>query len=351
MISFKIMYQKFWGKPKKPIVGLAPMDGITDEPFRFIIKKYGNPDVIFTEFSNVEGIVRGSMGLLEPYIYNEGERPIVAQMFGKIPQDFYTVSLILCALGFDGIDVNMGCPAKSVASHGAGASLIETPKLAQEIIRSCKKAVYDWVNGREITSLPIPENVLNRVFSMQKNHPIPKRAAIPVSVKTRLGLDKPIVGIWIPQLLEAEPALISLHGRTLVEMFNGQARWDLIEKAANIVHKTRTLILGNGDIELRGEGEEKAIKYGVDGVLIGRASIGNPWIFERKKRSISKEERLKIALEHVRYFTKVKGKGRTCEMKKHLCWYSRGFEGAKDLRIRLMSASCFSEIESILLEF
>lgn len=347
------MARGFWGQLEKPIIGLAPMDGITDEPFRFITKKYGNPDVIFTEFSNVTGVVRGSIKLLEPYMYHESERPIVAQMFGKNPQDFYLVTILLCFLGFDGIDINMGCPSKSVATHGAGAGLIKTPKLAQEIIKSCKRAVKDWVNGVDLTSLSLPQNILNEILlmqKMQKGHPLPKRVPIPipVSIKTRLGYDKPIVDAWIPQLLEAEPAIISLHGRTLKEMYKGQANWDEIGKAARIVHKTDTIILGNGDVQNRLDAEKRAKKYHVDGVLIGRAALGNPWVFSKKPHTFTKDERLKIALEHTEYFVKLRGEKRLFEMRKHWGYILKGFDGAKKLRQKLMVTSLFREVTDIL---
>jgi len=338
----------FWKTLEKPIVGLSPMDGVTDEPFRFITKKYGNPDVTFTEFSNVIGIARGSVKLLEPYIYKESERPIVAQMFGKTPSDFYTVSVLLCTLGFDGIDINMGCPSKSVSGHGAGAGLIQTPKLVLEIIASCKKGVSDWVNGIEIDSLPLPKKIIDHVFLMQKSHPDIQRRYIPVSVKTRLGYDRPIIETWIPQLLEAEPAVISLHGRTLKEMYKGKANWEEIAKAAGIVHKTDTIILGNGDVQNRLDAEKRAKKYHVDGVLIGRAALGNPWVFSKERHAFIKNERFRIALEHTKYFVKLRGEKRLFEMRKYWGAYIKGFDGARELRLKLMAVSSLVETESLL---
>lgn len=338
----------FWKTLEKPIVGLSPMDGITDEAFRFITKKYGNPDVIFTEFSNVEGIVRGSIKLLDPYIYDESERPIVAQLFGKTPENFYLVSILLCSLGFDGIDINMGCPSRSVSGHGAGAGLIQTPKLAQEIILSCKKGIFDWTSGIEITSLPLPKKIIDHVLLMQKSHPPLQRKCVPVSVKTRLGYNRSIIDAWIPQLLEAKPVVISLHGRTLKQMYKGEADWDEIAKAAELVHKTETLILGNGDIQNRKEAEEKAKKYHVDGVLIGRTSLGNPWVFSKEPHIFTKDERLKIALEHTEYFIKLRGEKWLFEMRKYWNAYIKGFDGAKELRSRLMAVSSLVETESLL---
>ena len=291
----------------------------------------------------VTGIVRGSTKLLKPYIYDESERPIVAQMFGNIPSDFYTVSILLCSLGFDGIDINMGCPSKSVSGHGSGAALIQTPKLAQEIILSCKKGVSDWVNGIEITSLPLPKKIIDHVLDRKKDHSSTRRTDIPVSVKTRLGYDTSVIQSWIPQLLEAEPELITLHGRTLKQMYKGTADWSEISKAAEIIHKTKTFILGNGDINNKQEAESRIKEYHVDGALIGRATLGNPYVFLKESHNFTKEERLQISLDHAEYFVKIKGENWLFEMRKYWNAYIRGFDGAKEIRTKLMSVTSLDQ--------
>ena len=125
-----MVYKGFWENIKGPIVGLAPMDGVTDAAMRFITKKHGNPDVVFTEFVSAEGIRAGAVKLMRDFKYDKIESPVVAQLFGKDPNAFYLATLVVCALGFDGVDINMGCPARKVANRGEGAGLIETPKLA-----------------------------------------------------------------------------------------------------------------------------------------------------------------------------------------------------------------------------
>ena len=129
----------FWDTLQRPIIGLSPMNGVTDHAFRHIQKRHGNPMLLFTEFTSVDGICAGASALLKDFLYDESQRPIVAQIYGRIPGNFYQTAILLCQLGFDGIDINMGCPAKSVANSGAGAGLIRTPKLAQEIVRATKR--------------------------------------------------------------------------------------------------------------------------------------------------------------------------------------------------------------------
>ena len=154
------MNRGFWDKLKYPIIGLAPMDGVTDAPFRYIACKYGNPDLIVTEFTSVEGICHGATKNLRAFIFDRSERPICAQLFGSTPDAFYNAAFVVCELGFDGIDINMGCPAGNIASKGAGAALIKTPKLAQQIILRTKEAAKDWYEGKKIKDTHLPESTI-----------------------------------------------------------------------------------------------------------------------------------------------------------------------------------------------
>ncbi len=245
------MFQGFWSQLPKPIIGLSPMDGVTDQAYRHVQKNHGQPDLIVTEFTSAEGLSRNAIKLLDDFIYDETQRPVVAQIFGKEPESFRITALMACYLGFDGIDINMGCPAKNVSQHGSGAALIRTPELAQEIVRETKAGVQDWVNGKTLDECPSLKGPTKRLI-MSRHKQLPavyqERKEIPVSVKTRVGFDVPIVEEWIPRLLEVEPAAISLHGRTLKQLYAGEANWEEIAKAAEIVHQTQTLILGNGDL-------------------------------------------------------------------------------------------------------
>lgn len=340
------MEKGFWSTIKKPIIGLAPMDGVSDEPFRFIAAKYGKPDLQITEFTSVEGICHGALKPLQAFIYSEIERPILAQLFGTDPESFYKASLLVCELGFDGIDINMGCPANNVASKGAGAALIRTPELAKEIIRKCQEAALDWGNGKTIESSGLPENIIEYAQIHRPENII--RKFLPVSLKTRIGFSEISIAEWVKHLLETKPVNISIHGRTLKQLYQGEANWEAIKEAATIIHQTETTVLGNGDVQSHEDALNKIKEYEVDGVLIGRASFGNPWIFSSEHSQATKpiQEKLEVALEQSRYFEKVFGTNNFVQMRKHLGWYCKGFSHAKEARMLLMQCNSASEVEN-----
>jgi len=151
------------------IVGLSPMDGITDEAFRLTQCQITKPDLIFTEFVSAEGLAHNAVKLFDTLLYSSIERPIIGQLFGKDPDSFYIAALILCHLGFDGIDINFGCPAKTVTQHGSGASLIDKPELASQIIKSVQKAVSDFSKNKfTLENLKLKEKVLEVIKRNQK---------------------------------------------------------------------------------------------------------------------------------------------------------------------------------------
>jgi len=344
------MHATFWQKLAKPVIGLSPMDGVTDAACRYMVAKYGHPSVIFTEFINVEGLAHGAVKTLPALLYDEIERPVIAQIYGITPENFYGACFIAAELGFDGIDINMGCPSKAVSGHGGGAALIRQPKIAQEIIRTCKRAAADWAAGKTAREAGVHRDIIAFIAAQKKIHGHNKRRLLPVSVKTRLGYDKVITKEWLETLLECEPDNISLHGRTLKQMYGGAADWDEIAKAAKLVHAAKypATILGNGDIQNIGEAREKIKQTGVDGVLIGRATFGQPWIFQDAHPST--KEKFRIALEHCRQYAKIFGSHPRAfaPMKKHLGWYCKGFPGAKELRLQLMSCDSADDVKQIL---
>ncbi|MEK7627734.1 MAG: tRNA-dihydrouridine synthase [Patescibacteria group bacterium] len=318
------MKKDFWKKLHKPILALAPMADVTDAAFRRIIAKYGKPDVIFTEFVSCDGLCSaGKKNLLPILKYSEKERPIVAQVFGAKPENFYKSAKIIKKLGFDGIDINMGCPDKKVLKQGAGVALINNPKLAQEIIRQTKKGA----------------------------------GKLPVSIKTRIGYDKydkKEFKKWLIALLEQKPSTITIHGRTKKEMSLVPAHWDIIAEAVKIRNqfdnsKNKTLILGNGDIQSVTDAKKKAKETGADGIMIGRAIFGNPWLFSQtNSQPTPLSKKLFVLLEHTKLFTKIfKGKNFDI-MKKHFKSYATGFPGAKELRIKLMACQNADEVEKII---
>jgi nifR3 family TIM-barrel protein len=333
---------------KDPIVGLSPMDGVTDAAYRHVVCKYSRPSLVFTEFVNVEGLARGVIKKMPAFLYDKSERPIVGQIFGVEVESFYKAALVVCALGFDGVDINMGCPAKKVEKKGSGAGLIKTPKLAFDIIEKVKKAVSDWNEGISLKEGGVHESIISECNRMKKSV---LRKRLTVSVKTRIGYEKPITKEWISFLTEAKPDFISVHGRTLKQMYIGEANWNEIGIAAEICKKAGIMILGNGDVESMDDALKKIKNYGVDGVLAGRAVMGNPWFFganEPAKDELGKNARLSVALEHLQYYKNL-NYGPFHDLKKHLGWYLKGFDGVKELRVKLMEASTYEEAENLLL--
>ena len=328
----------FLEKVKKPIVGLAPMDGVTDAVFRYMVCLHSRPSFVMTEFVNVEGLARGAVKKIPAFIFNEIERPIVAQIFGVEVDSFYKAAVLVCALGFDGVDINMGCPAKKVEKKGSGAGLIKTPELAKDIIWAVKRGVKDWADGVTLEEAGVHSDVISECKV------IGKRVKLPVSVKTRIGYDKPVTEEWIGQILEADVDAVSVHGRTLKQMYTGEPDWDEIAKAALICRKAGVMIIGNGDVKSMKDASVKIEEYGVDGVMAGRAVMGNPWFFGGNEPEV--EDRIGAAKDHLKYFEKFLGKHLAYHtMKKHLGWYLKGFDGARELRMKLMQTE--SVVEAI----
>jgi nifR3 family TIM-barrel protein len=312
----------FWNKLKKPILVLAPMADVTDVAFRRVIAKYGKPNVMWTEFVSADGLARapeeGRQKLLKDLEYSETERPIVAQFFTSHPEYMKEAARLAKELGFDGIDINMGCPDKGVERQGAGACLIKTPALARELIRAAKEGA----------------------------------GGLPVSVKTRAGFNKIELETWLPELLAEDPAVITLHARTRKEMSQVPAQWNLVKRAVEIKNELgkKTLIFGNGDVKNISEAREKIEQTGADGVMLGRAIFGNPWLFSEHIPTL--EEKLRVLVEHTHLFEKLLGDVKNFAiMKKHYKAYVNGFDGAGELRTKLMEAQDATEVEKIVEDF
>jgi len=317
----------FWAKLSKPLMVLAPMADVTDASFRRVIAKYGKPDIMWTEFVSCDGLVSaGQKNLLHDLWFDESERPIVAQIFGSNPDNFRECAKLLVSLGFDGIDINMGCPSKDIEKSGSGACLIKDPDLAVRIIQATKEGAGD----------------------------------LPVSVKTRIGYRENEIPNWLPKLIEAEPAAIIIHARTRNEMSKVPARWETIKQAVDLAHElrpdaaTRPLILGNADVKDLDEAKARVAETGCDGVMIGRGIFGNPWLFNTGKDNsvIPTEEKLRVMLEHTKLFVELLGHKKPLEMmKKHYKAYVNGFAGAAELRARLMECEDYDELERVVREF
>ena len=299
----------FWDTLPRPIVGLAPMSGISDHPFRHIQKKYGNPDLIYTEFTAVERLAVGDRDLLDAFQYDESQRPVIGQIYGHTPELFRRMTILLCELGFDGVDINMGCPSPSVVHRGSGAGLIRTPDVARAIVAAAKQGVHDWQNGVTLRETPgVPRHLMVAAEARLSKLPAAyrERRPIPVSLKTRVGYETPDVRAWMEEILQSEPAAIALHGRTLRQGYSGSADWEQIAEAVEAARGSNVPMLGNGDIKSLDEAQKRIAETGVDGVLIGRGSYGNPFVFREGDAAAALGENryrmLEIALEHARLF-------------------------------------------------
>lgn len=333
--------QNFWqklAKNKKLITILAPMSGVMDFPFREIIAEIGKPSVFFTEFISTEGIVRNSVGItLNMFLqykqqmhFSRKQRPIIVQFFGCKPEQFEYCARIAVKLGFEGIDINMGCPDRKVQKQGAGSELIKNPQLVKEIIRAVKKGCDD---------------------------------KIPISIKTRLGWKrKDILGylkILRDIVAEGDISAITIHGRTVTQGYSGQADWDEIGKFAKELKSVKPdlVVIGNGDVKNLDQAKILAKKYGVDGVMIGRQILHNPWVFDKHESlQIEKQittnnikKRIKIALKHTRLFEKFYGKEKSFSlMKKYYKTYFLGVSGEMFPKKELMECKSIREAKKIL---
>jgi nifR3 family TIM-barrel protein len=321
----------FWKKlseTKKPFFALAPMADVTDQAFRRIIEKYsrhgeggGGPDVFWTEFVSADGLMSpGREALIVDLKFSEAEHPIIAQIFGTNLQKLEDTARLCVEMGFDGIDINFGCPEKNIVKSGGGSGAIRNPEYSVEVIR----AVQRGAAGK-----------------------------IPVSVKTRLGFNRDEVETWIPTLLQTGLAALTIHFRTRKEMSLVPARWERMERIKELrdTISPDTILIGNGDVKTLEEGRILARKYGAEGVMIGRGIFGNPWLFDEHKKEITIQEKLKVMLEHTKLYTELLPMKNFNIMKKHYKAYVHGFDGAKELRVKLMESSSYEEIEKITKHF
>ncbi len=369
----------FWRSLPQPIIGLSPMDGVTDAAFRRIVATQGPPDVMFTEFTSVGDLCRGPDYLLASLLYSEEERPVVAQLYGKDPDLFYVAAHAVCELGFDGLDINMGCPSRNVASSGSGAGLIRTPALAHAIMRAVRQGILDWAAGQtpEAAGLRGARAELLRTMNLKRSgSPCPPRRVIPLSVKTRLGYDSVVIEEWVTHLLEERPVALSVHGRTLDQMYRGEADWTAIERAARLARQTDTLLLGNGDLHSMLEVIHRLRETSVHGVLVGRGALGYPWFFRDKeamRTAVSAQgerphhggepldtatpepedlsQRFRVMLEHARLFETLYGVERFPHLRKHLGWYCKGFRQAAAMRAEMVRASSSGDVERIVADY
>lgn len=310
----------FWSKLPKKFMALAPMEDVTDAAFRQMMTIFPKPDVMFTEFTSADGLCSiGKDKLIKKFKFTQTQRPIVAQIFGANPKTLGEAAKLVKDLGFDGIDINMGCPVKEVVSKGAGAALCNNLGLTREIIEAVKVGAGD----------------------------------MPLSVKTRLGFDSIKTEEWCRFLLEQKIAALAIHGRTATQMSQGKANWEEIGKVVKLKNKIapETIIVGNGDITSYKQAQEMCKKYGVNGVMIGRGVFHNPWIFDKtlKPKEHSKEEKIDMLTKHLEIYKKTWGTSKNFEiMKKFFKIYIKDFDEAGLLRQTLMNCHNYGEVYRIL---
>lgn len=314
----------FWSSLQKPFFALAPMADVTDPAYRRLIEEQGKADVTWTEFVSADGLYHtreraklpdNENPLMRDLLYTEGEHPIVAQLFSSKPEMMAYAAKLCAELGFDGIDINMGCPDKTIEKQGCGAGMIKNPALAKEIILAAKTA------------------------------------GLPVSVKTRIGYNEESLDTWLPALLEENLAALTVHLRTRKEMSLVAAHWDLMPRILEIRNRIApdTLILGNGDVADLKDAKEKAERWGCDGVMLGRAIFGNPWAFAgRQAKDVLPEERMQGLRTLALYYDELVPSKPFHILKKHFKAFITGWPGAADLRARLMETHSREELEAVL---
>ncbi|MBN2081390.1 tRNA-dihydrouridine synthase [bacterium] len=317
------MQRGFWHNLTRPFTALAPMSGITDAPYRAIIAKYGKPDVMFTSFVSADGLDSPGYPNLEHLLWKTpAEHPIVAQIYGGEPASYRGAVRRLKALGFDGVDINMGCPAKQVEKRAGGSALIKDHARAREIVAAALDGAGD----------------------------------LPVSVKTRIGYRVNELEDWLPVLLESRPVAITIHARTRNEGYKTHARWQAVQQAVTMAAELypdeaeRPLIIGNGDIATLADIPLRAAETGCAGIMVGRPLAGDPWFFNPRvaKADLPLGEVLGVMIEHIELYDRLYGRFKPFEpLKKHLKAYVGGFRGAAQLRARLMSAGSVAEVKQI----
>lgn len=326
----------FWQKLPKNFSILAPMEDVTDVVFREIINYCGRPDVFFSEFTNCSGIQsKGQAKVIHRLKYFETQRPIVAQVWGITPEDYFKTAKLIVELGFDGIDINMGCPVPNVIKQGACSALIKNPSLAKEIVLATREGLAD---------------------------------KIPLSIKTRIGFKTIDTENWIGFLLEqCTPDALTIHGRTVAELSKTPVHYDEIGKAVSLRNQIeiaqKTVIIANGDILTLDQGRELATKYNFDGIMLGRGIFSNPYLFNpdiirdvegelfnhKTQESITPQNRIELVIKHLDLWEKTWGDIKPYQiLKKYFKIYISGFSGSSNLRQQLMDTNSIQEAREIL---
>lgn len=302
-----------WASVPRPIMAMAPMEGYTDSPFRQLVKELSPNAVCFTEFTSSDALVHGNDYSRQKVSFVPGEQPLIVQIFGKNPESFEYAAKYIEDSGAAGVDINMGCPAKRVVNSGHGSALLKCPEKVMEIIERTAKATK-----------------------------------LPVSVKMRLGWSDASTLIALAQQAESAGAqLITIHGRTYQQAFRGEANWDPIYEMKRHVSIP---VIGNGDVASVADGMRRL--RNLDGFMVGRAMIGNPWLFRYQERSefesMPLSEKLPVIKRHLQLMCEMKGERSILELRKHLASYVKGMEHAAQIRSSLVRVESFEQAHALL---
>ncbi|MFP4377518.1 MAG: tRNA dihydrouridine synthase [Spirochaetales bacterium] len=311
-----------WHTLPRPIHALAPMEDVTDTVFRRLVQRWGRPDIVFTEFIHAEIVLRDRKdrpGLTPRLQFTTSERPIIAQIWGNDPEEYSRAAVRLAELGFDGIDINMGCPVRKIRKRGACSALIEQPGLAAELIAAAKSG------------------------------------GLPVSVKTRIGFRRVQTEEWVGHLLEQEIDALTVHGRIATQESEGDSNWDEIARAALIarVGGYKTAVLGNGDVTTREQMDAYAERYKLDGVMVGRGIFYDPHLFRgsegKRFADLDPAEKVTLLEEHLELYQAHWAMTRNYEiLKKYYKIYLSGFPGCDELRDKLNQTHTYEEAREVL---
>jgi tRNA-dihydrouridine synthase B len=326
--------ENFWQNLKKPIIAVAPMDGVTDNAFRSILKQAG-ADLVYSEFVSVDGIFHAPQRMEPTMAFTEEQRPYITQIFGKKPDMFKHAAGVVAELGASGVDINFGCPSKKVVAHGSGVKLMTNLDLVYDIVKS----TIEGAKG-------IPVSIKIRAGINIKPEDQEKRDAGEVEKITAIQM--------IDHIKDLDFKAIMIHGRTYEQGFIGDLDLEQIKGIKEIVGDK--IVLVNGGITSPEIAKDILEKTGVDGIGIGRGVFGKPWLCQQIKDYLatgeytepSWEEKKKLIIEHTKLMFQTKGNHGMMEIRKHLAWYIKGIHNASHLRAELVRVETIEEVKKIL---
>lgn len=361
--------ENFWSKlsvrggsafgRKKPILALAPMAGITDSAFRQICREFG-ADVVYTEMVSADGLYHNSKKTLEFLKFSQSEKPVVIQLFGKEPEKFTKAARICEGAGFDGIDINFGCPARKVVAHGGGVTLMRDLKKCREIIEAVMAGTKLPVSVKLRASiLFFPPFIGGEQEGGNVLTPPALRAASPYKGEAKIvtALD------FIRYMKDLPLAAVMIHGRRYEDYFSGPIDYQIIKAVKNEFSESalggQGVVLANGGINTPQDAKEMLDKTGADGLGLARGARGRPWLFKQIKdylnsdkfQDLTIKQIQRVMLHHARLVFQTKNQHGIIELRKHLAWYITGWPKAKTIRDNLVRAEKISEIQQILTNY